>query len=278
MHRFFKKSHEKEPKISEKETLTPEESIVELKSRFYTEIKDDSFDVDEKDVEELKDSDYRRFLISKNYDVDLALNILLESLVWRKQRRVRYITVDEVREELLKDKIFIFGYDLQKRLVAGVYIRNHFPNDTKKNMMEKLLLLFAERAKYLLNPENEKCTLIFDLTDFSLSNMDYDIIKFMIKVFTEFFPETLGIMLVVNAPWIFKSCWKMVKPLLDPITAKKIAFVSSEKLFNYVDPEVLPPNLGGTNENIVNYGLGIDIQPQALIDAGSESETSSIQY
>jgi len=226
----------------------------------------------------LKDSDYRRFLISKNYDVDLALNILLESLVWRKQRRVRYITVDEVREELLKDKIFIFGYDLQKRLVAGVYIRNHFPNDTKKNMMEKLLLLFAERAKYLLNPENEKCTLIFDLTDFSLSNMDYDIIKFMIKVFTEFFPETLGIMLVVNAPWIFKSCWKMVKPLLDPITAKKIAFVSSEKLFNYVDPEVLPPNLGGTNENIVNYGLGIDIQPQALIDAGSESETSSIQY
>jgi len=127
-----------------------------------------------------------------------------------------------------------------------------------KLLWRSYFYFFAERSKQLLSPENETCTLIFDLTGFTLANMDYDVIKFMIKIFTEFYPETLGVMLVVNSPWIFKSCWKIVKPWLDPLVAKKIVFISSEKLVNYVDPAILPPDLGGTNDNIVGFGLGID--------------------
>jgi len=85
-------------------------------------------------------------------------------------------------------------------------------------------------------------------------------------------------MLVVNSPWFFKSCWKIVKPLIDPITAKKIIFTSSEKLVNHIPKEVLPVNLGGTNDSLVNFGLGKDLiihQLSVISDEGSQSETIS---
>lgn len=250
-------------------TLSPEESLKEIKNRFMVEIDSGNYDVDPNDIEELTDKDYNRFLISRNFNIDLSLGVLLDSLVWRKVKNVRYITFDDVREELVKDKICVYGYDLEKRLTAGVTIRNHFPSTCNKEKLEKLLLFFAEKAKHLLHPDNQTCNLIFDLTDFTLANMDIDIIQFMIKVFTEFYPETLGVMLVVNSPWIFKGCWKIVKPLLDPITAKKIAFVSQEKLVNYIHPDILPPNLGGNNE-IMNYGLGVDERINNFTDVKEE--------
>jgi len=178
----FKKIFDKDEK-EEVIPLTKEESLDELKQRFNEEIKKGDYDVDMADVDELVDKDFTRFLISKNYDIEDTLSVLLESLVWRKQKNVRYITVNEVRNELLKEKIHVYGYDMQNRLVAGISVKNHFPQECNKIIVEKLLLFFAERAKQLLHPENETSCMIFDLTDFGLTNMDYDIIKFMIKNF-----------------------------------------------------------------------------------------------
>lgn len=41
-----------------------------------------------------------------------------------------------------------------------------------------------------------------------MANMDYTPVKFMIKCFEANYPESLGAVLVHNAPWVFqgKSC------------------------------------------------------------------------
>jgi hypothetical protein len=48
-------------------------------------------------------------------------------------------------------------------------------------------------------------TIIFDMTNFSMANMDYTPVKFMIKCFEANYPESLGAVLVHNAPWIFQG-------------------------------------------------------------------------
>ena len=48
-------------------------------------------------------------------------------------------------------------------------------------------------------------TVIFDMTGFSMANMDYTPVKFMIKCFEANYPESLGAVLVHNAPWIFQG-------------------------------------------------------------------------
>ena len=43
------------------------------------------------------------------------------------------------------------------------------------------------------------------MTDFRLANMDYHPVKFMIQCFEANYPESLGVVLVHNAPWIFQG-------------------------------------------------------------------------
>lgn len=43
------------------------------------------------------------------------------------------------------------------------------------------------------------------MTSFTLSNMDYAPVKFMIKCFEANYPESLGAVLIQNAPWLFQG-------------------------------------------------------------------------
>ena len=47
----------------------------------------------------------------------------------------------------------------------------------------------------------------------------------------QYYPESLGKTYVINAPWIFPALWKLVKALLDPVTAEKVTVLGS----NYKD-------------------------------------------
>jgi hypothetical protein len=47
--------------------------------------------------------------------------------------------------------------------------------------------------------------IVFDMTGFSMANMDYTPVKFMIKCFEANYPESLGAVLVHKAPWLFQG-------------------------------------------------------------------------
>lgn len=72
-------------------------------------------------------------------------------------------------------------------------------------------------------------TIVFDMTGFSLSNMvwftgriarkdtadsskEYQPVKFIIKCFEANYPESLGLLLIHNAPWIFSSMPQNIPP------------------------------------------------------------------
>lgn len=40
--------------------------------------------------------------------------------------------------------------------------------------------------------------------------------KFLIDTFANRYPESFGLGLVVDAPFIFWACWKLISPLMDP--------------------------------------------------------------
>ena len=76
--------------------------------------------------------------------------------------------------------------------------------------------------------------------------MDYTPVKFMIKVFEANYPESLGVVLVHKAPWIFHSIWKIIRGWLDPVVAAKIHFTKDLKdLEDFVPRKQIPKELGG---------------------------------
>jgi hypothetical protein len=89
-------------------------------------------------------------------------------------------------------------------------------------------------------------TIVFDMTDFSMANMDYTPVKFMIKCFEANYPESLGTVLVYHAPWVFNAVWSIVRGWLDPVVAGKVHFAKNiHELENYIPKSQIPSELGG---------------------------------
>ena len=64
----------------------------------------------------------------------------------------------------------------------------------------------------------------------------------------QYYPESLGKTLIINAPWIFPALWKLVKVMLDPVTADKVSVLGSnykEVLRERFKLEDLPAEYGG---------------------------------
>jgi hypothetical protein len=68
----------------------------------------------------------------------------------------------------------------------------------------------------------------------------------MIKCFEANYPESLGVVLVHKAPWVFQGIWHIIKNWLDPIVASKIHFTKSlDELQTFVAPSHIIAELGG---------------------------------
>ena len=81
---------------------------------------------------------------------------------------------------------------------------------------------------------------VCDLKGFSLANMDYDLVKTMLYHLHTYYPERLGVCLLINAPVLFWGCWAVIKPWINEVTAAKIVFVESmADLAKYIDPQAL---------------------------------------
>jgi hypothetical protein len=87
------------------------------------------------------------------------------------------------------------------------------------------------------------------MTGFSMSNMDYTPVKFMIKCFEANYPESLGSVLVYKAPWVFQGIWKIIRGWLDPVVASKINFCSNvDELSAFIPKSQISKELGGDED------------------------------
>jgi len=76
--------------------------------------------------------------------------------------------------------------------------------------------------------------------------MDWNCILFIVKCLEAFYPESLGILYIHNAPWIFTGIWKILGPLLDPVVRAKVAFTKNAKdVADRVPASRLIADLGG---------------------------------
>lgn len=92
----------------------------------------------------------------------------------------------------------------------------------------------------------ENAALVFNLDNFTLANMDFEFVKFLITCLESYYPETLGACLIHKAPWVFSTVWGMITPLLDPVVASKIHFTKNlQDLEKHIDLGSVPVIISG---------------------------------
>lgn len=98
-----------------------------------------------------------------------------------------------------------------------------------------------------------------------LGSTGQEIIKMMVSVSSDNYPELLRKCLIVNSPWIFSSVWYLIKGWVAAKTAAKVSLVGSDYmdlLKEEIDEENIPVMLGGTcakNSSLVYEPFVFDV-------------------
>jgi len=111
------------------------------------------------------------------------------------------------------------------------------------------------------------------MTDFSMANMDYAPVKFMIKCFEANYPESLGTVLVYKAPWLFNAVWNIIRGWLDPVVAGKVHFVKTvDDLQKFVPMDQIPTELGGAEKWAYAYPEPVEGENAKMTEEGPKTK------
>ncbi|XP_021766876.1 phosphatidylinositol/phosphatidylcholine transfer protein SFH11-like [Chenopodium quinoa] len=208
-----------------------------------------------------------RFLHTKDYDISKAKESFLNHLKWREEFGVDAIA-KEFKFEEYKDvhKFYPHGYHGVDRSGRPVYIERMGMLDLEGLLQRTTLDRLVKHHVY----EQEKtarlrypaCTVsagkrigsttaILDVKGIGISSFSkqarYLFLEFQ-KIDSNYYPDTLNSLYIVNAGSGFRALWKALKTFLDAHTAAKIQVLGTNfrsKLVEAIDPSNLPSFLGG---------------------------------
>lgn len=218
-----------------------------------------------------------RFLRARKWDIEKALVMLISTLDWRKKEahvdddvlvkgELAAVEGESSSDAAVKKeaadfmahcrlgKSFLHGLDKQGRPICVVQTHLHHQGEQSEASLERATVYTIETTRFLLKHPVDTATIIFNMTNFSMANMDYTPVKFIIKVFEANYPESLGSVLVHKAPWVFQGIWRIIRGWLDPVVAAKVHFTNNlAELEEFIPRSQVLKELGGDEDWVYSY-------------------------
>ncbi|KAI9293830.1 hypothetical protein K502DRAFT_317811 [Neoconidiobolus thromboides FSU 785] len=248
-----------------------EQALAEFKERltaagiFYPERHDDHF--------------LLRFLRARKFNLDAAFEMLSNFENWRKEWDVDnlvkeyklpheeevtaiyprfYHQVDKMGRPLYIEQIGKVNVNKMFDILCPDEKDANVKYDKALNLMLKHFIVgyeILQNKKFPACSEKagkhiEQCYTILDLKDVALSQATtvLPFVKETAKIAQDYYPEMMGKMVIINAPFLFRGVFSLVKPFLDPVTLSKIDLLGGSYksvLEKDVDLENLPKEFGG---------------------------------
>ncbi|XP_061705818.1 uncharacterized protein LOC133516840 [Cydia pomonella] len=175
--------------------------------------------------------------------VDNAFQAIIKTNKWRAEYGVTELHKDAGLIEKFSNKARVLRHrDITGRPIVYIPAKNHSSNDRNIDELTRFIVYCLEDAsKRCFEEVIDNLCIVFDLNGFTLSCMDYQVLKNLIWLLSRHYPERLGVCLIINAPTFFSGCWTVIKGWLDENTSSKVTFVNSEMdLCKYLIPDILP--------------------------------------
>jgi transcriptional regulator of met regulon len=199
-----------------------------------------------------------RFLKAREWNVPKAHKMLMDSLNWRLQNEIDTVLAKpimpsdlyrSIRDTLLVgltgyskqgQPVYAFGVGLSTFDKASVhyYLQSHI------QMNEYRDRVVLPGASEMFAKQINTCLKVMDMTGLKLSALNQIKMLSTITAVDDLnYPEKTETYYIVNAPYVFSACWKVVKPLLQERTKKKIKVLSGpgrDELLKVMDYQSLP--------------------------------------
>lgn len=96
------------------------------------------------------------------------------------------------------------------------------------------------------------------------------VLKSLQDVDNTYYPDAVGPIYIVNAPWVMPTLWGMVQPILNDAIKAKIHVCGAnfqEELAAHIDADQLPAEYGGTSDVVVKETSYEELRQELLRDA-----------
>ncbi|GMY15230.1 phosphatidylinositol transfer protein 3-like [Fagus crenata] len=207
----------------------------------------ESQDPSSKEVDDLM---IRRFLRTRDLDMEKASSLFLEYLKWRRTFVPNgSISASELPHEIAQNKMFLQGFDKKGRPIAVLFGARHFQSEGGIEEFKRFVVYSLDKLCSRMPPGQEKFVFIGDLQGWGFSNSDVRGCLGALSILQDFYPERLGKIFIIHAPFIFMTLWKILYPFIDKNTKEKILFVNNKRikstLLEEIDESQLPEIFGG---------------------------------
>ncbi|XP_078683166.1 motile sperm domain-containing protein 2-like isoform X2 [Branchiostoma floridae x Branchiostoma belcheri] len=254
--------------------------IRELRERFLREQSDaitqnDLFDP--RDIAKVrKDDEYLQNFLLARPTPEAAYDMLVSALKWRKEFGVYDISESSLPVSMFeKGAMFAHNEDKEGHAILVFVAKLHKKDSSKYQELCRFLVFWLERLS-TRNP-GKQMTILFDMIESGLGNMDMDFIRFLINCFKNYFPNKLAYLLVYEMPWILNTAWKIIKTWLPPDSVKKIKFVNRNEIQQYIAPDQLATRMGGMDTFQYTYPpLPDDDLPNPSTPRGTPPESPNM--
>ncbi|KAF3490974.1 SEC14 cytosolic factor [Arthroderma uncinatum] len=207
-----------------------------------------------------------RFLRARKFNVEAAKTMFLACEKWRAEFGTDTLVADfDYSEKAAVFEYYPQYYHKTDKDGRPVYIEQFGKIDltamykitSSERMLKHLVCEYekladnrlpscARKSGHLL----ETCCTIMDMKGVGISNASSVIgyVRQASAISQNYYPERLGKLYIINAPWGFSTVFGMVKGFLDPVTVKKIHVFSSgyeSELLSQIPAENLPVQFGG---------------------------------
>ncbi|PWI72047.1 Sec14 cytosolic factor [Purpureocillium lilacinum] len=210
-----------------------------------------------------------RFLRARKFDVALSKQMFVECEKWRAETKLdETVPTWDYPEKAELAKYYKQFYHKTDKDGRPIYIETLGGIDLtamyKITSGERMLTNLAVEYERVADPRLpacsrkagkllETCCTIMDLKGVTLTKVPsvYSYVRQASVISQNYYPERLGKLYLINAPWGFSTVWSVVKGWLDPVTVAKINILGSgyqSELLKQVPAENLPKEFGGACE------------------------------
>ncbi|KAK4877311.1 hypothetical protein RN001_009817 [Aquatica leii] len=226
--------------------------IQELRSSFFKDLQTKgSSSVHPDDLERIESNDdwLRRFLLHHDSNEKEALNMLWDTVLWRKEFKTNEINESNLNMDFIKEGVFFYhGRDIDGCSLFIFKSKKHIKGQLDFEDVKRTVIYWLERLERL--DKGKSVSIFFDMEGCGLSNVDMELIKYIIHVFKHYYPNFLNYIIILEMAWILNALFKVIKAMLPEKAVGKIKMVKKNDLKLYVEPDQALKCWGG-NDNYV---------------------------
>jgi len=190
-----------------------------------------------------------RFFPEDTSQSDISVEKIIQNVVtclkWRKEVRIREITLKYFPQQFFQTGLFNFGVDVKtgKRVIL-IRGRQH----KKLSELTEQFIRFGSCLYEKIDNDlkGNKVTLFLDLSDVSLESADVAMIRHVLDLLFNYFPSVLDQVFIYEASWYLRPLVFFILKVVPEKYAKLVSMISKKDIQS-MDPSSVPDLIeGGT--------------------------------